>query len=110
MEDMYELIKAVMQHEEQNTTEEGPVNSNLKKQQHQQEQQVGKGSDIQQLSSRKRKLQFNDGNKDKKSPVKLSTKKRAGGEKTQSQCDDGSLKEEDSASFSTADVTMQMVT
>jgi len=36
-----------MQHEEQNTTEKGPINSTLKQQQHQQEQQVGKGSDIQ---------------------------------------------------------------
>jgi len=79
---MNELIKAIMQHEEQNTTEEGPVNSALKQQQHQQEQQVGKGSDIQQPSSRKRKLQFNGGNEDKKSPVKSSTKKRAGREKT----------------------------
>ena len=80
---MNELIKAVMQHEDQNTTEERPVNSALKQQQDQQEQQVGKGSDIQQPSSRKRKLQFNDGNEDKKSPVTSSTKKqRAGGEKT----------------------------
>lgn len=80
---MNELIKAVMQHEDQNTTEGRPVNSALKQQQDQQEQQVGKGSDIQQPSSRKRKLQFNGGNEDKKSPVKLSTKKqRAGGEKT----------------------------
>ena len=80
---MNELIKAVMQHEDQNTTEGRPVNSALKQQQDQQEQQVGKGSDIQQPSSRKRKLQFNDGNEDKKSPVTSSTKKqRAGGEKT----------------------------
>lgn len=80
---MNELIKAVMQHEDQNTTEGRPVNSALKQQQDQQEQQVSKGSDIQQPPSRKRKLQFNGGNEDKKSPVKLSTKKqRAGGEKT----------------------------
>ncbi len=81
---MHELIKAVMQQEEQKTTKEGPVNSALmQQQQNQQEQQAVKGSDIQQPSKRKRKLQFNGGNENKKSPVKSSkSKQRAGGEKT----------------------------